>query len=160
MPNQPTAMYSLGAVEDWVEHDGKGADKAAILMHLANVESRLKWLQKTNHDLIQQTSDQTAAEIIGGSDNPESRVEVSIEPSTEGDTDTYHHYVCIVHADGTENQPARAFRDGQETYMEMWPIPKPYTFTLTELKATVRALEEAKDTLPNDTPNEDSLGAV
>jgi hypothetical protein len=62
-----------------------------------------------------------------------------------------HVYVHIRRSDGSEYSPARAFRNEIEPQLEMWPIPIPFCFSLSELLAVANALEAHGKKLPFET---------
>lgn len=159
--SQMNLKHSLQVVEGYLEKTGD----ATAIDAFAHVERMLKFYQQKAQEFSAQMSkaaDQKTTDWIMSDKPAKPNVKVFIDAHTQDDddTDTYRHWVHIQHEDGSDNQPARAFRYNGDTCIETWRITRPYVFTLTELKALVQALEAEQETLPFEEPADDALGTV
>lgn len=142
------STFAIGFLETWIEKVGKEFSLvvAQPLEHLKTVEKALAYLRG---ELQKHTQ-----EVIGASDAGLTRIAAQSHVTLDWrgdpqDTKTFGRaFVCFSNHDGSIDEPGAAFQNGTEPCFQMWPIPRPYTFTLTDLKELVKLMEDNGARLP------------
>lgn len=142
-------VYSIGVLEDLIQKpipNPTDAQKKMTLAHLKTVEQGF-------NDLRAQVYKQTQDAITASDEGLTTRRTLShVSLDWRGDpqdTETFGRaFVRFIGPDGEQSEPGSAFQNGAEPCFQMWPIPKTYTFTLSNLKALVTLLEENAKRLP------------
>jgi hypothetical protein len=150
MPTKATIMNSLGYLEGWLEKAGKeqGLIVEVPLQHLKTLDDALRDYRRREQTSKnnEQTQTQEKPKFSMDEGTPTS---VLLEFS--GDPDNFGNvFVHITSADGADYKPGRVFRGPSGVCFELWPIPRKFIMTLTELKALVKEMEARKDRLPFD----------
>lgn len=139
MANKATVMFSLGRLEGWIEKVCKEFKLVADepLRHFEIIEDAYKTGNKRAGGFS--PSDTSVRSVAKNSGYPVVRLEFQSEKKV---------FVHLHRADGSEYTPGAAMRNGEEPCFEMWPIPKAFIFTVSDLRAIVRALDTDAKRLP------------
>jgi hypothetical protein len=148
-------VNSVGYLEGWLEKAGQ-QHKMQVenpLQHLKVLEDALRDYRKDIARLLQTDAEQKQkSENSKFSSDEGAPANVMLEINTDvHDSDNFGNlFVHISSADGVDYFPGRVYRGVSGVCFELWPIPRKFVMTLTELKALVKEMEVRKNKLPFD----------